>query len=258
MLSDLKDMVVDSEYAEVNSDHVAYQMVQPSWIVEISCLDLVSQTTRGGPVNRMVLDFSSNGKDEYHVVRRLPLAAVISPQFVRRREDKAPRPDDVRIEQVSDRVEVQLADRDARQMTMPASRMLRREVYTKAAKGETMVRKFVMWQTNKETHSDEYPAYVVHYTDFSPNRQTPLEREVRISSSLEQITGLWDRLKDENVKKGWGLHSAWQAPAEEERAAPTAASHAPTPAAPEGVEPAPAAKMAPSERPKRKSRKKTG
>ena len=29
MLSDLKDMVVESEYAEVNADHVAYQMVQP-------------------------------------------------------------------------------------------------------------------------------------------------------------------------------------------------------------------------------------
>ena len=30
MLSDLQDMVVESEYAEVNGDHVAYQMVNPS------------------------------------------------------------------------------------------------------------------------------------------------------------------------------------------------------------------------------------
>ncbi len=29
MLSDLLDMVVESEYAEVNSGHVAYQMVEP-------------------------------------------------------------------------------------------------------------------------------------------------------------------------------------------------------------------------------------
>ena len=203
MLSDLKDMVVESEYAEVNDDHVAYQMVRPKWVVEISCLDLISQNTRGGPVNRMVLDFHSNGSQQYKVVRRLPMVTIISPQFVRRREDKAARRDDVRIEQVSDRVEVPLIDRDARQMTLPKSEIIRREVFTKSAKGETMVRKFVVLKTNKETESDEYPAYVVHYTDFSPNRKTPLAREVRVSSSREQIMVLCDQLKEENVKKGW-------------------------------------------------------
>ena len=55
MLSDLKDMVVESEYAEVNGDHVAYQMVRPEWVIEITCLDIISQNTRGGPIGRMVI-----------------------------------------------------------------------------------------------------------------------------------------------------------------------------------------------------------
>jgi hypothetical protein len=209
LLSDLKDMVVDSEYAEVNSDHVAYQMVRPDWVVEISCLDLISQTTRGGPVNRMVLNFRDNGSTLYETVRRLPLAAVISPQFVRQREDKtAQQQEDVRIEQVSQRVEVPLVERDAKQMTLPQSELLRREVYTKAAKGETMVRKFVTWKTNKENESDEYPAFVLHFTDFSPNRKDPLAREVRVSSSQEQINALLDEMIADNIKKGWELHSS--------------------------------------------------
>ncbi len=62
-----------------------------------------------------------------------------------------------------------------------------REVYTKSAKGETMVRKFVMWKTNKADQSEEYPAFVIHFTDYSPNRATPLAREVRVSNSPEQI-----------------------------------------------------------------------
>jgi hypothetical protein len=70
-----------------------------------------------------------------------------------------------------------------------------------------MVRKFVMWKTNKETQSDDFPAYVVHYTDFSPNRKAPLARDVRVSSSLEQIQTMWDSLKESNIKKGWDLHS---------------------------------------------------
>jgi hypothetical protein len=202
MLSDLKDMVVESEYAEVNSDHVAYQMVQPDWVAEVSCLDLISQTTRGGSVDRMVLDFKNNGSKEYRVVTKLPLATVISPQFVRRRDDKKVRPQDVGLRQVTGIVEVPLSDRDARQMTLPLSEILRREVYTKDLKGQTMVRKFVMWKTNKEA-TDEFPAYVMHFTDFSPNRKDPLSREVRVSSSQTQIETLFAGLKEENIKAGW-------------------------------------------------------
>ncbi len=202
MLSDLKDMVVPSEYAEVNSDYVAYQMVRPDWVVEISCLDLISQTTRGGDINRMVLDYESAAAG-YKVVRRLPLVTVISPQFIRLREDKQAHPSDVRIGQVSEQVEVALTTAEAKNFTLPETEILKREVFTKAAKGQTMVRKFVLLKTNKENETDEYPAYVIHYTDFSPNRKSPLSREVMISNSPDQIEALYLQCKEENVKKGW-------------------------------------------------------
>jgi hypothetical protein len=208
MLADLKDMIVNSEYAEVNSDHVAYQMVRPEWVIEISCLDLISQTTRGAPVNRMVLDFETHGSRGYRVIRRLPLATVISPQFIRRRDDKSVRLPDIRIDQVSSVVEVPLWDRDARKLVIPKSEVLRRTVYTKAMKGETMVRKLVLWKTNKETDGQEFPAYVLHFTDFSPGRKTPLAREVRVSSSRDQMDKMWNALLEENIKKGWELHSS--------------------------------------------------
>ncbi len=202
ILSDLKDMVVDSEYAEVNSDHVAYQMVEPEWVIEISCLDLISQTTRGAPVNRMALRWNSDDR-RYEVIRRLPLVSVISPQFIRRREDKSVTPDDVRIQQIADIVEVPMADRDATQMSLPKSEVLRREVYTKQLKGETMVRKFMMWKTNKDSESDEYPAFVLKYTDFSPNRKVPLSSEVRVTNSEQQLEALWVQFKNDYIKKGW-------------------------------------------------------
>jgi hypothetical protein len=266
LLSDLKDMAVESEYAEVNRDHVAYQMVEPSWVVEISCLDLISQTTRGGPVNRMVLDYQGNGHGKYNVVSRLPLAAVISPQFLRRREDKRPAKQDIRIEQISDIVDVPLADRDARQMTLPVSEVLRREVYTKELKGETMVRKFLLWKTNKELDAEHFPAYVLHYTDFSPNRKDPLARDIRVSSSLEQIQKLWDGLKEENIKKGWNVHSSSEtavepkAEAAQVAAKPTPAADDDSAASAKATKKKPAKKMAPSERTTKKTprKKKSG
>jgi len=200
-LSDLKDMVVPSDYVEVN-DHVAYHMVRPEWVVEISVLEMISHSTRGAPVKTMVLNWNRKA-GRYEVVRRLPLVNLTSPQFVRRREDKSFNQTDIRIAQVSDLVEVPLADRDSRALNMPTSQVLRREVYTKTQKNEMMVRKLVLWQTNKEKEGEDYPAYVIHYTDFSPNRKTPLEREVRVSSSREQIDQLWTELAAEVFKKGW-------------------------------------------------------
>ena len=219
MLSDLKDMVVGSEYAEVNSDYVAYQMVRPDWVIEISCLDIISKTTRGGDINRMVLDFDTES-GEYKVVRRLPLATVISPQFVRMREDKKAHPDDVRLSQVTDRVEVAMTDLEAKNFTLPESEILTREVYVKEAKGQTMVRKFVIIKTNKENEFDEYPAYVVHYTDFSPNRKDALQRDVMVCSTSEQANSLFESCKEANIKKGWDpFGAAKDAPAAEAKPA---------------------------------------
>lgn len=205
MLSDLKDMTSSSEYVEVNSDYVAYQMVRPEWVVEISCLDLVSQTTRGGNVNRMVVSYSP--ESGYEVVRRLPLATVISPQFVRMREDKSVGPNDIRITQVSERVEVALFDADAKSFALPAGEIVKRQVFTKILKGSTMVRKFVLIRTNKEKAGDEFPAYVLHYTDFSPNRKEPLAREVVVSNSETQIQSIYLTMRETNIKKGWSEHS---------------------------------------------------
>ena len=202
LLSDLKDMVIESEYAEVNSDHVAYRMVRPEWVAEITCLDLVSQTTRGGPINRMVLLWDENASI-FRTARRLPLASVIAPQFVRLRQDKQPVAADVPIRQIADIVEVAQADVDARQLQLPTSEVLSRNVYKKILKGATMVRKFIAWKTNKETESDEFAAYVMHYTDYSSNRKDPLKREVRISNSLEQIEELCEQMIEGNIKKGW-------------------------------------------------------
>ncbi len=200
-LSDLKDMAVESDYAEVN-DSVAYQMVRPEHVIEISCLDLISQNTRGSSVERMVLGFDRL-ESQYHAIRRLPLASPISPNFVRRREDKAVRSSDLRLQQVADVVEVPMIDRDARQLSLPRSQMIRREVFTKTLKGSLMVRKLLLWKTNKETESDRHPGYVAYLTDFSPNRATPFDRDIRVSNSREQIDELYAAMKLENIVKGW-------------------------------------------------------
>ena len=65
-----------------------------------------------------------------------------------------------------------------------------------------MVRKFLIIKTNKE-HTNEYPAYVLHLTDFSTGRKDPLKKDVKVTDSKEQVMELYEELFEKNIKKGW-------------------------------------------------------
>jgi len=71
------------------------------------------------------------------------------------------------------------------------------------AKGQTAVRKLVIWRTNKAQADASFPAYVVHWTDYSATRGTPLEREVRLAPAESLAVELGDAMIAENIKKGW-------------------------------------------------------
>jgi hypothetical protein len=73
------------------------------------------------------------------------------------------------------------------------------------SKGSTNVQKFIVWKTNKDDIDDQYPAYVMNYTNFSPTRGKPLKKEVRVSSSKEQILEFLNKFKEKYIKKGWKL-----------------------------------------------------
>ena len=200
-------MVVDSEYAEVNSDHVAYRMVDPNWVVEISCLDLISQNTRGGSIDRMVLEYNADDKC-YQVIRRMPFVSVISPQFIRIGDDKTFDATDARLSQISDLVDVPAAMMTAAELETTKSEVEKRAVYLKPYRGQTSIRKFLMWKTNKEDKNSDFPAYVIHYTDFSPSRKRPLDREIRVSNSKEQIDQLWEQLIKDVAVHGFHVVSS--------------------------------------------------
>ncbi len=196
---EMRKRIVPSDYVAVNNDYVAYEMISPGPVIEISCLDLIAESTRGGPVKRMVLDW--DGK-RYSALMRMPLVSVISPQFVRMRDDKDANVEDVNIRQVNDLVEVPDVDKPAHAGEAPPSELLERTVYTKVMKGNKMVRKLLMWKTNKEDRND-FPGYVVYLTDFSPNRQNPLERDIKISNTEKGAREWFKRLSEKNFVSGW-------------------------------------------------------
>ena len=197
--AEMKRRVVPSDYVAVNNDYVAYEMIQPGPVIEMQCLDLITESSRGGPVNRMVLKW--DGK-RYTALSRMPLVSVISPQYIRMRDDKDAVPEDVNISQLTDIANVTDAEAAAEDPAGDPSKILERVVYTKEMKGNLMVRKLLLWKTNKED-KPEFPAYVVYLTDFSPNRQEPLQRDIRVAQTEAAARKHFDRMAEANFIGGW-------------------------------------------------------
>ncbi len=193
---------VETEYTEVNSDRVAYQMIAPDLVIEISCLDIISRTSHGSTIDRMVLDWNED-KNRWEGVRRLPLCSILSPQFLRIRDDKKATTEDIKMSQLTDITDIPDVHRVAEDLQLPVSKILKRAVATKQLRGATMVRKLIIWQTNKEDASTDFPSYVLHLTNYSPNRKSPLDHEIRVSSSEKQIEALYEDWQKKYFVGGW-------------------------------------------------------
>ncbi len=203
LLQTLSQHDVESDYAEVNSDRVAYRMIKPGLVAEISCLDLISQTSHGSAIDKMIISWQEE-KQNWQGVRRLPLCSIISPQFVRIRDDKTFNEDDCGIAQLADIVDIpETSHGKLDSLNLPASKIIKRSVATKVLKGATMVRKILLWQTNKQDASREFPAYVLHLTDYSPNRKQALNHEICVSDSETQIHELFSEWEEQYFVRGW-------------------------------------------------------
>ena len=196
LLKDLEKKKVDSGYIEVSGSNVAFTMVAPNQVVEFSCLDVFGENSKGG-ISKMCLSYKDG---TYTATGKQPMASVISPVFIKMRTDKNPDMEDAGLSQITKIISL---DKDAaKKLDLKKSEILLREVYVKKSRGMKMVRKFMVWKTNKEA-TGEYPAYVYHYTDFSAGRSEMLKKEIKVSDSKKQIEEIFAAEILENVKKGW-------------------------------------------------------
>lgn len=194
-----KEIPAESDYFTTDSRNIAYKMIQPKYIFEISAIDFVTENTVGEPKMNMLLDYSS--ESGYRAVGSTPGVSMHSVTVVRERPDKTYTESDIRLCQITDLC--LFADvKSVEYSALPESTLLARRVFTKTTKDKTAVHKFLVWKTNKE-ESGAFPAYVLYHTDYSPGRKEQLSRDLRVSNSEVQIMKLFEDMLAENIKKGW-------------------------------------------------------
>lgn len=192
----LKNLVVASEYRHAASTGQVYQMVDPSIIAEVKVVDIQVNDSKGLPMKQPVLEYSAEGFKS-----RKPIDAVtlINANAIRIRDDKQVEADGASWRQVED-VAPMVASQT---VELPSSEVIRRQVWTKGSDDKVDVRKLVVWKTNKDDIDANYPAYVVHWTDYSKGRKSPLDREVKPAANEKSAFALANKMVEENIKKGW-------------------------------------------------------
>lgn len=201
LLASLSQKPVDSRFRYAARSGALYQFVVPELVVEVKVYDLMSEDSSGRPVPRMVLSFDP--EDGYAPTRPVPGVSLLFPILERVRDDKTVNPTDVRVGQILERVHLPQLDRHVETVVRPDSEVLRRQVWTKTTKGQLAVRKLVVFKTNKDDVDPSWPAYVVHWTDYSPGRKEPLQRTVKVAPNLELAELEAEALVQKGVKRGW-------------------------------------------------------
>lgn len=199
MLKYFENRVAESDFIETDSNYVAFRMVKPDTVLEFNIRDILYETPNG-PVENTILTFN---EDHWEVGNTVTGISFIAPVFERFREDKSVNAIDVRLSQIEDFASFEPEEIVSTPSGQRAeSEMILREVYRKQLGKKSMVQKYIILKTNKEK-TGNFPAYVLHYTNYSSDRQEPLQREIRISSSHKQIMELYQKYLEDHIKKGW-------------------------------------------------------
>ena len=196
LLGLLKPLVRPSSYRRTSqSSGVMYQLVEPTLIVELKCMDLQLEDFQGRAIKHPKLSFNSDG---WKVTGWTNSASVHNSIVVRVRNDKACTYEDIGWNQLTRILPI---DTSSNEVAVGKSELIQRRVWTKEGSGKVDVRKLVMWKTNKEAVG--FPSFVIHWTDYSSTRKSPLDREVRLAPNEKEALKIAESMITENIKKGW-------------------------------------------------------
>ena len=189
---------VESQYVLSDSRGIAYQMVKPELVFEISMLELVA---RGNDDKIRMNPLLKYDEAQGWLMEGItPGVAVIGITLERERTDKQPTETDIRLSQITDICPFEEPEGGAAKLE--ASELLERHVYKKVSGEKVMLHKFLIWKTNKE-QSGRYPAYVFYHTDFSSGRKEMIKRDMAYSCDEQQIRDILAAEIADNIKKGW-------------------------------------------------------
>ncbi len=199
LLSQLESNICPSQVRIASENGGLYTFVKPKLVAQLKLTDIQKDRSDGTPTLTHKMTATDQG---WESKGQSPFGRPIHPVLQRIRPDKSVNSHDIRVSQIDGMLSLESTE-TSRSSESSRSEIVRREVWTKENKGLKAVRKLVVVKTNKPSDISLQPAFVVHWTDYSPGRASPLDREVKLAQSDEAANMIADTLIAENIKKGW-------------------------------------------------------
>jgi uncharacterized protein YegL len=188
----LSSMKVKSNYLEVDSNRLAFHMIRPELVIELSIGDVITEVISGN-IKNPLLEYNDNVLKQSGICAGYSFISAVIERF---REDKTNKIEHISLAQISEKTPLNTDIKTQGNEKMPQSSIMRRDVWTNGAS----VQKLLVWKTNKEQFG--FPAYSASWTIFTPNAQEPFKVEMRISNSESQIKQLAAQFIAKNIKSG--------------------------------------------------------
>ena len=196
----LKDQSIQCNYHQAASDGSTYIFVKPTVVVEIGALDMQLEKADEKKIRKMAFRLENNILQS---IGKQNSVSLIGSSIMRIRDDKSVNKQECGPSQISKvkKIDKNYFDPPA-QEELPTSKVVSRKIYLKESKKGSAIRKFIVWQTNKE-ESGVYPSFISYFLDFSESRKNPMAKKVKPFSAESKALAYQAQLIEENIKKGW-------------------------------------------------------
>lgn len=194
LLGRLQPLKVEAPLPMTDSDGRTVHFVKPQLIVEIEGEDLMIMSREDKENQTQLLSWDGKG---WTFLQLSSCPRIVFPTLSNLRPEKEIGAGGARIQQILPNVVAPVLV-PAKEKT--PTKTVRREVYTKESKGETMVRKLLVLQT--ENDPEAFP-FVIYWVDYSAKRKDPLKTSVAYAYSETRANALAEQFLAEGITKGF-------------------------------------------------------
>jgi len=201
LFAEFETIKTSSSFVYTDSRGIAFQMIEPKLVFEVTAIDFSAENCMHQANKNKIISY--NSKKGWCLEKISPGVSTYSLKIIRLRDDKKSIYEDIRTQQISNICPFLSDDREEKcnEVLLP-SMILDRRVYKKPAGKGLYVKKFVILKTNKE-HTGKFPAYVLHYSDFSPSRKENLKKKIFVSSNENQLMEIMEDLIFREIDGKW-------------------------------------------------------
>ncbi len=196
----MSQITVESSLIYTDSQGVAFQLVKPEYIFEVTVIDFATENCLHDSYKNFIAEYSE--EKGWLLKGKVPGFANYSLSVVRLRDDKKNVEPDISVHQIRDICPFPLAEKSLSLKEKVPGTIIEQKTFYKKNGSQAYIKKYVIVKTNKEERGD-YPKYFLHTTDFSAQRKEKMKISIYCSSDKKELQEKMNMLIYNSIKSGW-------------------------------------------------------